>query len=401
MKTEIVKGSVCIVNAIKASGFFAGLKKDGYDVGLIYSDKTTVSSAVFTQNVIKAAPLVYDINLMSQTSDIRAVVVNSGNANACNRNGEKAVEEIVKTFADKLNLKNNQVFVASTGVIGEDLDYKRIINVSDELVQGLSKSGCSKFAKSIMTTDTFEKTYALKCNFYGTEFHIGGVAKGAGMIHPNMATMLSFITTDINISQAMLSKALKEAVYKSFNRISVDGDTSTNDTVFIMSTCQASNEKIENENEIYRFFTDQLIDVCTYLAKLIVKDGEGATKLAEVVVVGASSSEDAELIARSVSNSLLVKTAVFGKDPNWGRIVGSIGYSKANISLGRLKVYIGDELVFSCGKRTNYNRDYLKKYMDNEEIKILIDLGLGIHTYNMWFSDISYDYVKINAEYHT
>ncbi len=401
MKTEIVKGSICIVDSIKASGIFAGLKEDGYDVGLIYSDKATVSSAVFTKNAIKAAPLVYDINLMSQTPDIRAVVVNSGNANACNKNGEIAVDEIVKTFANKLKLKSNQVFVASTGVIGEDLDYKRIINVSDELVQGLSKSGCNKFARSIMTTDTFEKTYALKCNFYGTEFHIGAVAKGAGMIHPNMATMLSFITTDINISQVMLGKALKEAVNKSFNRISVDGDTSTNDTVFIMSTCQASNKKIENENEIYRFFTDQLIHMCTYLAKLIVKDGEGATKLAEVVVVGASSGEDAELIARSVSNSLLVKTAIFGKDPNWGRIVGSIGYSKANISLGRLKVYIGDELVFSCGQRANYDRDYLKKYMDNEEIKILIDLGVGIHTYNMWFSDISYDYVKINAEYHT
>ncbi len=401
MKTEVIKGSICAVDAVEASGVFAGLKKKGYDVGLIYSDRSTVSAAVFTQNAIKAAPLIYDIDLMKNAPDIRAVVVNSGNANACNKNGEKAVDEIVRTFADKLKLKSDQVFVASTGVIGEDLDYEKIIGASDELVRGLSKDGCSKFAKSIMTTDTFEKTYALKCNFYGTEFHIGGVSKGAGMIHPNMATMLAFITTDINISQEMLDKALREAVDKSFNRISVDGDTSTNDTVFIMSTCQASNEKIKNENEIYRFFTDQLIHMCTYLAKLIVKDGEGATRLAEVVVVGAPSREDAELITRSVSNSLLVKTAIFGKDPNWGRIVSSIGYSKANISLSRLKVYIGDELVFSCGKRTDYSRDYLREYMDNEEIKILIDLGIGIHTYNMWFSDISYDYVKINAEYHT
>ncbi len=401
MKTEVIKGSICAVDAVEASGVFAGLKKKGYDVGLIYSDRSTVSAAVFTQNAIKAAPLIYDIDLMKNAPDIRAVVVNSGNANACNKNGEKAVDEIVRTFADKLKLKSDQVFVASTGVIGEDLDYEKIIGASDELVRGLSKDGCSKFAKSIMTTDTFEKTYALKCNFYGTEFHIGGVSKGAGMIHPNMATMLAFITTDINISQEMLDKALREAVDKSFNRISVDGDTSTNDTVFIMSTCQASNEKIKNENEIYRFFTDQLIHMCTYLAKLIVKDGEGATRLAEVVVVGAPSREDAELITRSVSNSLLVKTAIFGKDPNWGRIVSSIGYSKANISLSRLKVYIGDELVFSCGKRADYSRDYLREYMDNEEIKILIDLGIGIHTYNMWFSDISYDYVKINAEYHT
>ena len=401
MKTEVVKGSLCVVDAIKASGVFAGLKKKGYDVGLVYSNKSTVSAAVFTQNAIKATPLVYDINLMKKAPNIRAVVVNSGNANACNKNGEKAVDEIVKTFADKLKVESNQIFVASTGVIGEDLNYGKIVGVSDELVRGLSKDGCSNFAKSIMTTDTFEKTYALKCSYYGNEFRIGGVAKGAGMIHPNMATMLAFITTDINISREMLNKALKEAVDKSFNRISVDGDTSTNDTVFIMSTCQASNEKIENENEIYRFFTDQLIHMCTYLAKLIVKDGEGATKLVEVVVVGASSRKDAELITRSVSNSLLVKTAIFGKDPNWGRIIGSIGYSKANISLSRLKVYMGDELVFSCGKRVNYNKNYLKEYMNNDEIKILIDLGIGIHTYNMWFSDISYDYVKINAEYHT
>ncbi len=401
MRTEVVKGSLCVVDAIKASGVFAGLKKKGYDVGLVYSNKSTVSAAVFTQNAIKATPLVYDINLMKKAPNIRAVVVNSGNANACNKNGEKAVDEIVKTFADKLKVESNQIFVASTGVIGEDLNYGKIVGVSDELVRGLSKDGCSNFAKSIMTTDTFEKTYALKCSYYGNEFRIGGVAKGAGMIHPNMATMLAFITTDINISREMLNKALKEAVDKSFNRISVDGDTSTNDTVFIMSTCQASNEKIENENEIYRFFTDQLIHMCTYLAKLIVKDGEGATKLVEVVVVGASSRKDAELITRSVSNSLLVKTAIFGKDPNWGRIIGSIGYSKANISLSRLKVYMGDELLFSCGKRVNYNKNYLKEYMNNDEIKILIDLGIGIHTYNMWFSDISYDYVKINAEYHT
>ncbi len=401
MKTEAVSGSICIVDAIEASAAFAGLTKKDYDVGLIYSKKPTVSAAVFTQNAIKAAPVVYDINLMKKLPDIRAVVVNSGNANACNRNGEEAVNEIVREFSKKLKLEKNQIFVASTGVIGEDLDYRKITGVSDELIGGLSKDGCSNFAKAILTTDTFEKNYALKCSFYGTEFHIGGVAKGAGMIHPNMATMLAFLTTDINISQRMLSLALKEAVDKSFNRISVDGDTSTNDTVLIMSTCEANNDRIESENEIYRFFTDQLIHICTYLAKLIVKDGEGATKLAEVIVVGASSKKDAELIARNVANSLLVKTAIFGKDPNWGRIVDAIGYSKAYFSLSRLKVYIGDELVFAGGERANFDSEKLKRYMENDEINILIDLGIGICTYNVWFSDISYDYVKINAEYHT
>ena len=401
MKSEVVNGSICVVNSIKASAAYSGLTKKEFDVGLIYSERPTVSAAGFTQNSVKAAPVIYDINLMKKIPDLRAVIVNSGNANACNSNGKEALESVVLNLSQTLGVDREQVFVASTGVIGEDLDYEKINSVMGELKNGLSKEGCSKFARAILTTDTFEKEYALKCSFYGTEFNIGGVAKGAGMIHPNMATMLAFITTDINISHKMLDRALREAVDKSFNRISVDGDMSTNDTVLVMSTCEAKNERIDNENEIYRFFVDQLVHLCTHLAKLIVKDGEGATKLVEVVVVGASSKEDAELIARSVANSLLVKTAIFGADPNWGRIVAALGYSKAYFSLSRLKVYIGDELVFAGGERASYNKEALLKYMENEEIKILIDLGIGVCTYNMWFSDISYDYIKINAEYHT
>jgi len=401
MKSEVVNGSICVVKSIKASAAYAGLTKKELDVGLIYSEKPTISAAVFTKNAIKAAPVIYDMGLMKKVPDIRAVLVNSGNANACNKNGREAVRSIVSELSKKLGIEKDQVFVASTGVIGEDIDYKKINAVMDNLLDELSKDGCNKFARAIMTTDTFEKEYALKCSFYGTEFNIGGIAKGAGMIHPNMATMLAFITTDINISCKMLDRALREAVDKSFNRISVDGDTSTNDTVLIISTNEAENEKIENENEIYRFFVDQLVHLCTHLAKLIVKDGEGATRLAEVVVLGASSKKDAELIARSIANSLLVKTAIFGCDPNWGRIIGAIGYSKAYFSLSRLKVYIGDVLVFSGGEKTDFDKRNLLDYMQNEEIKILVDLGIGVCTYNMWFSDISYDYVKINAEYHT
>ncbi|WP_022670986.1 bifunctional glutamate N-acetyltransferase/amino-acid acetyltransferase ArgJ [Hippea alviniae] len=401
MKVEEVKGSICLVDAIRVSAVGVGFTQKDVDVGLIYSEKPTVSAAVFTKNSIKAAPVIYDINLMKKMPDIRAVLVNSGNANACNSNGTEAVEKTVSELAIKLKLEKNQIFVASTGIIGEDLDYKRIIDSYDKLIFGLSKDKCDSFARSIMTTDTYTKQYALKCSFYGVPFVIGGVAKGAGMIHPNMGTMLAFIATDINITQKMLDMALREAVDKSFNRISVDGDTSTNDTVLILSTCEANNEIIDTENELYRFFADQLIHLCTHLAKMIVKDGEGATKVAEAVVVGAFSRKDAELVARSVANSLLVKTALFGCDPNWGRIVDAVGYSNAYFSVDRLKVYIGDELVFAYGKKVDFNKEAVENYMKNKEIKILIDLGVGTCTYNMWFSDLSYDYVKINAEYHT
>ncbi len=236
MKAEVVDGSICIVKGIKASATKAGIKENNLDVGLIYSEKPTVSAAVFTQNAIKAAPVVYDLELMKKIPDIRTVIVNSGNANACNSNGKAAIKNIVGELSRKLNIRQDQVFVASTGVIGEDLEYEKIINSMDSLIENLSEYGDQDFAKAITTTDTFEKRYALKCSFYETEFSIGGVAKGAGMIHPNMATMLAFLTTDINISNKMLNKALKEAVDKSFNRISVDGDTSTNDTVLIIST---------------------------------------------------------------------------------------------------------------------------------------------------------------------
>ncbi len=401
MKSKETTGSICVVPSIKVAGVHCGLKEKGKDLGLIFSETPTISAAVFTQNAIKAAPVIYDMRLMKKIPDIRAVIVNSGNANACNSNGFDAIDDVVNTLSKKLNIEKDQIFVASTGIIGEDLPSEKITTAIDELVYRLGSNKCDDFSEAILTTDTFTKQMALNCSFYGEEFNIGGVAKGAGMIHPNMATMLAFITTDINISHDMLDRALREAVDKSFNRISVDGDTSTNDTVFIMSTCQAKNEKITTENEIYRFFADQLIHICTHLAKMIVKDGEGATKTAEVVVVGAFSKKDAQLVARSVANSLLVKTAIFGEDPNWGRIVDAIGYSNAYFSVDRLKVFIGDELVYAYSKKVDFDKEKLKNYMKNDEIRILIDLGLGVYTYNMWFSDLSYDYVKINAEYHT
>ena len=393
--------SLGVVNSIKVSAAKASLTQKEKDVGLIYSSKETVSSAVFTKNKVKAASVIYDMELMKKNKDIRAVIVNSGNANASNSNGFEAVDKITSSLAEKLNIKKEQVFVASTGIIGEDLPYEQIIDSMDELVSNLGKDS-SDFAQSILTTDTFKKECTLECSFRGIRFNIGGVAKGAGMIHPNMGTMLAFLVTDINISKEMIDEALKYAVNHSFNRISVDGDTSTNDTVFIMSTNEAENEKITDKNEFYRSFEDNLTHMCTNLAKMIVRDGEGATKLAEVVVVGAKNIDDAQKAARSVANSLLVKTALFGSDPNWGRIVAAVGYSKADVNLDKLSVSIGDYTVFENGRKVETNKAELNEYMkNNKEIMIIINLGMGIASYNMWFSDISYDYVKINAEYHT
>jgi len=398
-----VNSGLDVVKSVKTAAASAHLTKKDKDVGLIYSDIDCLAAAVFTSNKVPAAPVIYDKDLLKKTKYLRAVIVNSGNANACNSNGFEAINTITKELSKKLNIKQQEIFVASTGIIGEDLPYNNIVNSIDELVDSLANGNSENFSRSIMTTDTFEKNAAVECSFLGTRFNIGAVAKGAGMIHPNMATMLSFITTDINIDQNMLSKALRYAVSKSFNRISVDGDMSTNDTVLILSTQEAKNEKIKEDNELYRFFLERLIHICTKLAKEIVKDGEGSTKIVEIVVVGAQTKQDAKSVAENVANSLLVKTAIFGNDPNWGRIVDAIGYSKGYILADKLEVFLGNYKVFSKGKGVNpENKPKIVKYMKNsKELKILIDLDVGIERYNMWFSDLSYDYIKINAEYHT
>ena len=393
--------SINAVKSIKTSAVSANLTKKSKDVGLIFTDKQTVSSAVFTKNKVKAASVLYDMELMNKNRDIRAVIVNSGNANACNSNGIEAIESITANLSNKLNIDKEQIFVASTGIIGENLPYNRINGAMDKLVSALGTNKSLEFAKSIMTTDTFPKENAIQYSLGNSKINIGGVAKGAGMIHPNMGTMLSFIVTDVNISAEILDAALGYAVNHSFNRISVDGDTSTNDTVFIMSTNEADNDKITDENELYRLFESNLTVLCSNLAKMIVQDGEGATKLAEVIVVGAKNCDDAEKIARTVSNSLLVKTALFGKDPNWGRIAAAVGYSNAEVYPDKLNIFIGDYPVFEDGKKSDINKNVLDEYMKNKYIKILIDAGIGTSSYNMWFSDISYNYVKINSEYHT
>ncbi len=402
MKCFKAEEGLSVVGGLKIGVARTGITSKEYDLGLIYMDRGCVWSAVVTQNKVKAAPVVYDTNLLKKGKPLRAVVVNSGNANACNRNGFEAVDSVVGALSEKLGIDKDEVFVASTGIIGEDMPYQRIVSSLDEVINSLREDAHREFARAIMTTDSFPKEAACRCSFKGLKFSIGAAAKGAGMIHPNMATMLAFIGTDININRCMLRDALVYAVDRSFNRISVDGDTSTNDTVLIFSTCEADNEEIKGEDELFRFFVEKLTEVCTTLAKSIVKDGEGATRVAEVIVVGADTEYDARDVATSVATSSLVKTAIFGGDPNWGRIVAACGYSKARVSLDRLSVSIGDFEMFVRGKPVRFDRVRASEYMKNaEEIKILVDLASGTCSHNMWFSDLTYDYIKINAEYHT
>jgi glutamate N-acetyltransferase/amino-acid N-acetyltransferase len=400
MNCKITHDGFDVFESIKTASVRSGIKKKGEDLALIYFERQATFAAVFTTNKVKAHCVIYDEELLKENQTVRAVLINSGNANACNVNGVEAIKEITHTLASELNIKENEIFIAQTGIIGEEFPTKKVINALPKLKDNIGKN-TQNLAMAILTTDKVPKIISIECKYSDVVFHIGGVAKGAGMIHPNMATMLSFIATDLTLNQDTLSKALKEAVDKSFNRISVDGDMSTNDTVFIASTNEVG-ELISEENEFYRYFVDKLTECCVYLAKEIVKDGEGATKFCEVLVFGADNDEDAQKVARSVANSLLVKTAIFGKDPNWGRIIAAVGYSGANIDVDKLEIKIGDSLVYSWGKPKEFDKIALLEYMRrNDSIKIYINLNIGGSNYNLYFSDLTNEYIKINAQYHT
>ncbi len=400
MNCKITHYGFDIFNSIQTAAIRSGIKRKGDDLALIYFEKKATFAAVFTTNKVKAHCVSYDELLLQNQEHIRAVLINSGNANACNLNGALAIKEITKALASELDIKDNEIFICQTGIIGEEFPTKKVLNALPKLKENLGKN-TPALAKAILTTDKVEKVISIECEFAGMLFHIGGVAKGAGMIHPNMATMLSFIATDVSFSQSMLQKALKEAVDKSFNRISVDGDMSTNDTVLIASTNEVG-DSIDEENEFYRYFVDKLAECCIYLAKEIVKDGEGATRFCEVLVFGAESDEDAQKVARSIANSLLVKTAIFGRDPNWGRIIAAVGYSGANVDVNKLEISIGESVVYSWGQPKEYDKIALHEYMRNSDvIKIYINLNVGGSNFNLYFSDLTNEYIKINAQYHT
>ena len=387
------------VRGFKSAAVSAGLKKgESLDLGLIYSEKDTVSFAVFTKNRVKAAPVRLSMEHI-KSGNIRAVICNSGNANACTgvqglRNARKSADLVAKA----LGLRDREVIVASTGVIGVQLDMERIERKIPELVSSLRSDGLSDFSKAIMTTDTFPKVSIAEDMIGESPYRIVGIAKGAGMIMPNMATMLCFILSDISIPFESLKESLLRCVDKTFNRISVDGDTSTNDMVLCITNGMAKNRDLKRD-DLERFETN-LYRVMSELSKMIIEDGEGATKAIELHLRGIRTEEEGRRIAEAILNSLLVKCAMFGEDPNWGRIMAAIGRSGVDIEPESIDLWIGDVKVAEDGTGTG-REVQAHKEMRQRDIRVVVDLKMGDKEYSMWGCDLSYDYVKINSEYTT
>ncbi|MBL0702071.1 MAG: bifunctional glutamate N-acetyltransferase/amino-acid acetyltransferase ArgJ [Desulfosarcina sp.] len=388
-------------SGFKAAGVRASIKKDGNkDLGLIVSETDASAAAVFTRNLIKAAPVVLDEERI-WNGRCRAIIANSGNANCCTgTNGMKDAVLMAKETASELGIPEEMVLVASTGVIGEKFPIEKITTAIPEVKGALSPDGFTDFASSIMTTDTYPKVVSCKGNIDGKVYTVTGIAKGSGMIHPDMATMLAFICTDAKIAPDMLHNILAVSTDRSFNRITIDGDTSTNDTVIIMAN-GCSGAVIENDAHKKKF-QNMLDKTMINLAKMIVKDGEGATKLVEIIVKGANSNQDARMVADTVANSSLVKTALFGEDANWGRIIAAAGRSKASLNPDRIDIFFDDVMMVKnstgCGSAAESDAtDILKK----SEFSITLDLNMGTGYASVFTCDFSIDYVKINADYRT
>lgn len=389
-----------IINGFKFSGLSAGIKKNGQkDLGLIYSDSPLSSAGVFTTNKVKAAPVLIDKERIKKGMS-RAILVNSGNANACT--GDQGVEDVVETSkitANELNIGVDEVLVSSTGVIGQSLPVEKIKSAVPLLVSSLNKESLSDFAEAIMTTDSFPKTFFVSQEVDGRKITVAGIAKGAGMIAPDMATLLAFILTDADIEPELLNRCLKNSVDESFNCITVDGDMSTNDTVLALASGK-SGVKITEKSDLYIIFFDLMKDVMIKLAKMIVKDGEGATKLVEIKVKGASSLVDAKKAALFIANSSLVKTAFYGEDANWGRIASALGGADVEMSVDKLNIYFGDVQLVENGLYKGHKAEQkATEIMKQDELSVIIDLQTGIHQATVWTCDLTHDYIRINAEY--
>jgi glutamate N-acetyltransferase/amino-acid N-acetyltransferase len=398
---QVVKGGITYPKGIKAAGVKCGIRFNKKDLALIYSEKVADAWGTFTTNKFKAAPLVVtEKNLSLSGGKLQAVLINSGIANACT--GEKGLEdawEMADYVSQGLKIKKEYVAVTSTGKIGEFLPLKKIKAGLNEAISKLNTSGGIEAAEAILTTDTKKKEIAVCFKLGEQEVKIGGIAKGSGMIHPNMATMLGFITSDIFIQQELLKEALQKVVEKSFNMISVDGDTSTNDMVLLMANGLAGNRLIDKKDNDYYKFLNALQYVAKYLAKYIAKDGEGATKMIEVEVKNALSFAEAKKVAKAVINSPLVKTAIFGKDPNWGRILAAVGYSGTEVVPDKVDLYLKEKIVEN-GQPLKFSRQAIHEYLKLfDEIKILVDLKMGKESATAWGCDLTYDYVKINTKY--
>lgn len=393
---------VTLAKGFKASGVKAGIKKSGKpDLAIIYTESPANVAGVFTQNLVAAAP-VFVSKKVAAKGMAQAIVVNAGCANACTgTQGEQDANAMAKLTAEALAVNPEAVFVASTGVIGVNLPMDKVAAGIKQAAGALDANGSGQAGKAIMTTDTYAKAASFSFELGGKTVNIGGIAKGSGMIQPNMATMLCFITTDAAISSTMLHKALIKAVNKSFNMVSVDGDTSTNDMVLVMANGLAENTIIDEENAAFLKFSAALDELCIGLAKLVARDGEGATKFLTVNVTGAKDFADAKQVAMTVAKSPLVKTAFFGQDPNWGRIICAVGYAGAQMIPENTAVSLSGVTVFKDGMGCAYDETALKNVMQEHDIVLDIDLGIGDSQATVWTCDLSYEYVKINGEYHT
>ena len=402
---EIINGGVCAAKGFTAGGIHCGIRKNKTkkDLALIFSEKRAAAAAVYTTNLVKGAPLVVTKNHIAD-GFAQAVICNSGNANTCNANGIEIAEGMSKLVAEAMNISENDVVVASTGVIGQPLDISPIKNGMDALKASLGNNS-EDAAEGIMTTDTVLKEIAVSFTVGGKECKIGGIAKGSGMIHPNMATMLVFITTDCAISPEMLKKALSTDIKNTFNMVSVDGDTSTNDMVTVLANGMAGNEEITTDGEAFDIFMKALNTITVHLCRMIAGDGEGATKLLECQVNGAKTEEIAKTVAKSVICSSLTKAAMFGADANWGRVLCAIGYSGADVDVTKIDVsFISDKgeiLVCKDGAGVDFSEEIAKEILLEKEITTKIELNDGEAKATAWGCDLTYEYVKINGDYRT
>ncbi len=398
-----VPGGITAAPGFYAGSAAAGIKKDKLDVALIYTPEVCSAAGVFTTNAVKAAPLLLNIErLPNGCGCAQGVVVNAGNANACNGpQGMVDAKAMAAAAAEALNIDEKHMLVCSTGVIGQPLPMKKVLFGIEKAAEELSTDGGRSAAKAIMTTDLVCKEKAVQLEIGGTKVTVGGMAKGSGMIHPNMATMLAFITTDAVIEPAVLHSALKEAVDQTFNMITVDGDTSTNDSVLVLANGLADMPPIKPDSREYAQFTAALTAVCRSLAQSIARDGEGATTLLEVVVKNAASLNDARLAARAVAGSNLFKAAVFGQDANWGRIICAVGYSGASFDYQKTDIYLGDIKVAENGAALSFDEEAAAEVLAKDKVTVTIDLHSGSYHAAAWGCDLTYEYVRINGSYRT
>lgn len=402
---KIINGSVTAAKGFKASGVHCGIRKNRSkkDLALIVCEKRAAAACVYTKNLVKGAPI-YVTKENVADGYARAIICNSGNANTCNENGIVIARDMCSLCEEYADISASDVIVASTGVIGQPLDITPIKNGMSELVASLG-SDPSPAAEAIMTTDTMDKQFAVEFTADGKKCVVGGIAKGSGMIHPNMATMLVFVTSDVDISPEMLQKALSHDVEDSFNMISVDGDTSTNDMVSVMASGLAGNKKITGDGEDYSAFCEALGAVTKNLCRKIAKDGEGATKLITCRVSGAKDKPTARIVAKSVISSSLFKAAMFGADANWGRVLCAVGYSGADVDVNKIDVSFSSENgsveVCAAGSGVDFSEEKAKKVLSSDEVTVAINLNSGDFEATAWGCDLTYDYVKINGDYRT